>query len=98
MPGYGRPTDNALTERFFGTVKQEEIHIVSSYPDEHSAWEEVGPYIYTYKNERPHQSLWNFTPAFVHKTNNNTLLLEILAQLKYEAKMKRSLYWEERTV
>jgi len=55
LPGYGRPTDNALTERFFGTVKQEEIHIVSSYPDEHSAWEEVGPYIYTYKNERPHQ-------------------------------------------
>lgn len=23
-----RPTDNALTERFFGTVKQEEIHVV----------------------------------------------------------------------
>jgi len=89
-----RPTDNALTERFFGTVKQEEIHIVGSYPDEQSARYEIGNYIGSYNTERPHQGLWNFTPAFVHETNNNTLLLEKLAQLKYEAKMKRRLYWE----
>ena len=89
-----RPTDNAVTERFFGTVKQEEIHVVGSYPDEHSGRFEIGTYIDSYNTERPHQSLWNFTPAFVHETNNNTLLLEKLAQLKYEAKIKRRLYWE----
>jgi putative transposase len=40
-----RPTDNALTERFYGTVKQEEIYLVGNYPDETSAREEIGRYI-----------------------------------------------------
>jgi len=93
-----RPTDNALTERFFGTAKQEEIYIVGSYPDEYSAKYEIGRYTTFYNTKRPHQGLWNFTPACVHETNNNTLLLEKLAHLKYEAKMKRSLYWEGRTI
>ncbi len=35
---------------------------------------EVGLYIFTYNNERPHQNLWNFTPAYVHSVNNNFLL------------------------
>ena len=93
-----RPTDNALTERFFGTVKQEEIHIVGSYPDEQSGRYEIGNYIDSYNTKRPHQSLWNFTPAFVHEVNNNTLLFEKLAHLKHETMMKRKLYWEGRTV
>lgn len=37
-----RPTDNALTERFHGTFKQEEIYLVGNYPDEISAKEESG--------------------------------------------------------
>jgi transposase InsO family protein len=90
-----RPTDNALTERFFGTAKQEEIYLVGSYPDERSAWEETGSYIYTYNNERPHQSLWNFTPAYVHEVNNNTLLLEELARLKETTRLQRRQYWEQ---
>jgi len=28
-----RPTDNALTEQFYGTVKQEEIYLVENHPD-----------------------------------------------------------------
>jgi len=59
---------------------------------------EIGNYISSYNTERPHQALWNFTPAFVHEVNNNTILLEKLSQLKYEAKMKRKLYWEGRTI
>lgn len=93
-----RPTDNALTERFFGTAKQEEIYIVGSYPDERSGRDEIGTYIHSYNTERPHQALWNFTPAVVHETNNNTILLEKLSQLKYEARMKRKLYWEGTTL
>jgi putative transposase len=91
-----RPTDNALTERFFGSAKQEEIYIVGSYPDELSGRDEIGTYITSYNTERPHQGLWNFTPAMVHELNNNTLLLEKLAELKYEARIKRKLYWEGR--
>jgi transposase InsO family protein len=41
-----RPTDNALTERFFGTAKQEEIYVVGSYPEECSAREEIGSYVH----------------------------------------------------
>lgn len=89
-----RPTDNALTERFFGTAKQEEIYIVGSYPDEQSGRYEIGYYIHGYNYDRPHQSLWNFTPAHVHEVNNKTKIIEELAQLKYETKLKRRLYWE----
>lgn len=93
-----RPTDNALTERFFGTAKQEEVYVVGSYPDEQSGRYEIGNYITSYNTERPHQALWNFTPAFVHEVNNNTILLEKLAELKDEARMKRKLYWQGRTI
>jgi putative transposase len=58
-----RPTDNALTERFYGTIKQEEIYLVGDYPDEISAREEIARYIERYHHSRPHQSLMNFTPA-----------------------------------
>jgi transposase InsO family protein len=37
-----RPTDDALTKRFYGTVKQEEIYLVGNYLDETSAREEIG--------------------------------------------------------
>ncbi len=49
-----RPTDNALTERFYATVKQEEIYLVGNYPDEISAKEEIGR-IESYHHSRPHQ-------------------------------------------
>jgi len=93
-----RPTDNALTERFFGTVKQEEIHIVGSYPDEYSARSEIGRYIDFYNTERPHQSLWNFTPKRIHEVNNNTIILEELAEMKRQARFMRRLYWERQRI
>ncbi len=89
-----RPTDNALTERFFGTAKQEEIYLTGSYPDEQSARLEIGRYIDSYNTHRPHQSLWNFTPAYVHAVNNNAAILKELEQLKQESRMKRKLYWQ----
>ena len=46
-----RPTDNALTERFYGTIKQEEIYLVGNYPDELSAREELGRYIWSYHHQ-----------------------------------------------
>ena len=52
-----RPTDNAITERFFGTIKQEEIYMVGNYPDLINAEDEVANYIDKYNWERPHQSL-----------------------------------------
>ncbi len=92
-----RPTDNALTERFYGTIKQEEIYLVGNYPDEISAREEIGRYIEHYHQHRPHQSLMNFTPAHVHEVNNKSRLLEELKEMKRQTREKRKVYWTRRS-
>jgi transposase InsO family protein len=91
-----RPTDNARTERFYRTIKQEEIYIVGDYQDELTAKEEIGAYIRWYNEKRPHQALWNFTPWLVHDTNNKTRLLETLRVLKQKSWSERKEYWQER--
>ena len=88
-----RPTDNALTERFYGTIKQEEIYLVGDYPDGVSARQEIGGYIHRYCTERPHQALWNFTPQFVHDLNNKTELLRRLKEIKRQTLERRRQYW-----
>ena len=90
-----RPTDNALTERFYGTIKQEEIYLVGNYPDEISAREEIGRYIERYHHSRPHQSLMNFTPAHVHELNNKSRLLAERQEIKRKTREKRTVYWEQ---
>jgi putative transposase len=92
-----RPTDNALTERFYGTIKQEEIYVVGTYLDEISAKEEIGPYIDHYHQHRPHQALMNFTPARVHETNNKSRLLAELKKMKRETREKRKAFWMRRS-
>jgi hypothetical protein len=88
-----RPSDNALTERFDGTIKQEEIYLVGNYLDEISAREEIGRYIERYHHRRPHQSLMNFTPAHVHQLNNKSRLLVELKEMKRRTREKRKAYW-----
>ena len=92
-----RPTDNAITERFYGTVKQEEIYLVGNYPDEISAREEIGRYIQFYNQSRPHQALFNFPPAHVHEVNNKSVLLQELKEMKSKTREKRKDYWMRRT-
>jgi transposase InsO family protein len=88
-----RPTDNAITERFYGTIKQEEIYVVGDYPDKRSGHEEIGSYIEYYNHVRPHQALWNFTPAWVHEINNKTEVMKYREQLKQQTLEKRKMYW-----
>lgn len=88
-----RPTDNARTERFYGTIKQEEIYLVGDYQNEATAIDEIGKYIDFYNNQRPHQSLWNFTPNQVHEINNKTEILKMLKQLKTKSWTTRKEYW-----
>lgn len=92
-----RPTDNALTERFYGTIKQEEIYLVGNYPDEISAQEEIGRYIESYHHHRPHQALMNFTPAHVHEVNNKSRLLAELKEMKRKTREKRKEFWTQRS-
>lgn len=88
-----RPTDNAITERFYGSIKQEEIYLVGNYPDERSAREEIERYIAHYNHRRPHQALMNFTPGYVHQVNNKTVLCQERQALKRAARERRRLYW-----
>ncbi len=73
-----RPTDNARVERCNGTLKQEEIYCQGSsgYLSAAGARLSLGRYIDYYCHRRPHQALWNFTPAYVHAVGNKTRLLE----------------------
>lgn len=91
-----RPTDNAITERFYSTIKQEEIYVVESYPDLQSAIDEIGRYIRFYNEQRPHQSLWNFTPQYVHELNNKTEILRIRKEIKQNTLNKRKEYWNSK--
>jgi len=61
-----RPTDNAITERFYRTIKQEEIYVVGDYQDLPTAKEVIGEYIKWYNEKRPHQALWNFRSSMSH--------------------------------
>lgn len=88
-----RPTDNAITERFYGTIKQEEIYLVGNYPDPVSGRQEIGGYIRRYNTQRPHQALWNFTPQAVHDLNNKTELLRQLKTIKRQTLERRRQYW-----
>ncbi len=92
-----RPTDNARTERFYRTIKQEEIYIVGDYQDEKTAKEVLGEYIDWYNERRPHQALWNFTPRQIHETNNKTENLKMLRLLKKKSWDERKDYWLEKS-
>lgn len=88
-----RPADNARTERFYGTIKQEEIYLAGDYQDEETANHEIAKYMNYYCNERPHQSLWNYPPKYVHELNNKTELLNQLKALKIKCWTERKNYW-----
>jgi putative transposase len=62
MDGSGRYADNLFVERFWRTLKYEEVYL-KAYPDTREARTEIGRYIQFYNAERPHQSLGYHTPA-----------------------------------
>ena len=62
MNGKGRATDNAITERFFRNLKQEELYREEVY-NGRDAYRLIDGYIRKYNWERGHQSLDYRTPA-----------------------------------
>ncbi len=65
MDGRGRALDNVFIERFWRSLKQEEVYI-TDYDDGLEANQRIGQYIQFYNNERPHMSLKYTTPAKVY--------------------------------
>lgn len=66
MDGKGRCLDNIYIERFWRTIKYEEVYL-KSYDTVQIAHQEIGNYIEWYNHERPHQNLRNQTPSATFK-------------------------------
>lgn len=62
MDGKGRATDNIFTERFWRSLKYEEVYL-NEYASPREARRGIGSYIDFYNHERPHQALGYMTPA-----------------------------------
>ena len=84
-----RPTDNARQERFYRTLKQEEVYCQDGYVSLHSAKASIGYWINYYNEVRPHQALFGYLPAIVHRCGNKTKLLEDYRRNVEKAKEKR---------
>jgi pyruvate/2-oxoacid:ferredoxin oxidoreductase beta subunit len=84
-----RPTDNARQERWYRTVKQEEIYCYPTYPSLDIARQSIARYIEEYNQRRPHQALWNYTPGYVHRLGNKTKLLQYHRKMVQIAKKQR---------
>jgi hypothetical protein len=84
-----RPTDNSRQERWYRTVKQEEIYCYPTYPSLEDARKSLSRYIEYYNERRPHQALWNYTPGHVHRLGNKSVLLKQYRQAVQIAKERR---------
>lgn len=65
MDGRGRALDNVFTERFWRTLKYEEVYL-HEYESPREARRSIGQFIDFYNWERPHQALGYRTPAEVY--------------------------------
>ena len=84
-----RPTDNARQERWYRTVKQEEIYCYPAYPSDEVASSSLAHYIEHYNERRPHQALWYYTPGHVHRLGNKSQLLNHYREMVQIAKEQR---------
>lgn len=64
MDGKGRAIDNVFTERFWRTLKYEEVYL-RSYENGQDAYQQLARYIRWYNEERSHSSLGGLTPRAV---------------------------------
>ena len=62
MDGRGRALDNVFTERFWRSLKYEEVYL-HDYSSPREARQGIMRYIGFYNHERPHQALDYGTPA-----------------------------------
>jgi transposase InsO family protein len=65
MTQSGDPLENALAERVNGIIKEEYL-INCQYTTLEDARKQLAQAVWLYNNERPHSSIGNFTPEYVH--------------------------------
>lgn len=81
MDGKGRALDNIFVERFWRTIKYEDIYL-KEYKDGKALFDGLLSYIQFYNNERKHQSLLYLTPNQVFNerlpiTKNSAILMNL---------------------
>ena len=72
MDGKGRCIDNVFIERFWKSLKYEEVYL-KAYETVKEAVFGIGEYIWDYNNDRPHTSLEDKTPDEVYSEINLVL-------------------------
>ena len=77
MDGRGRATDNAHIERFWRTLKQQEVYLYE-YSSPKEARNRIAAFIECYNYFRPHQSLHGQTPGQVYRGVSPIGLTDIL--------------------
>jgi putative transposase len=65
MDGKNRAVDNIYIERFWRTLKYQEVY-TKEYATPREARREIGKFIHRYNHERPHQALRDHTPAEIY--------------------------------
>lgn len=65
MDGKGRASDNIYTERFWRSLKYEEVYL-NDYDTPRQAHSQIGTYMDFFNEVRPHQALGYLTPAQVY--------------------------------
>ncbi len=65
MDGKGRATDNIAIERFWRTLKYDEVYL-KEYESVDDARKNIFGFIEKYNNERPHQTLEGITPDMAY--------------------------------
>lgn len=88
-----RPTDKARQELFYRTLKQEEVYCHDGYISLDSAKASIGYWINYYNEVRPHQSLFGYPQAILHRCGNKTRLLVDYRSNVEKAKEKRRQVW-----
>jgi len=68
MDGRGRALDNIITERFWRTLKYEEVYL-KDYATMQDAQENIGRFIAMYNNERPHTACAGQPPLVVYTSS-----------------------------
>jgi len=66
MDGRGRATDDIYIERFWRSIKYDDIYL-NAYEDALDLWHGIENYIRIYNTERLHQSLGYQTPENVYR-------------------------------
>jgi len=92
MDGKGRATDNAQIERFWRSVKWEELFL---YEPKNfiQLQQQINNYISFYNHERPHQSLNYKTPSEAHFNLDRKLIDENYNFIYSEKELKYVAHW-----